>query len=335
MINLEVSTTSAHSIAGITCDDPLQAQLLVGSVPYLLLDRQLFSLENDTWNPLSEDVMTDSGMDKVAEGSELVVPSMLEADGKLTILTAAGIVQYENISNDKFDSYPNFQIGAANHAEDLIVLLTGDELIMVNSSLDLVSSCILGGEEQQAMVNVGWGRRETQFNGKKIEPDHQASATTEDKPIKVSRRPEIAWRGDDEYFALLLPSENEKSQLFVYSQDLVLCNKSEPFTSTGGLSWGRWIAVGANREVLFFEKNCLRRGSFGILILRKALKHISQARKELSQNSIGIQVKALWQSWWELKVIENLNQFKFGRLVTFIGTISFQSTESNHSNGQR
>ena len=135
-------------------------------------------------------------------------------------------------------------------------------------------------------INVGWGSKQTQFHGSLGKAAAQAPAT-----VKIGSSPDddanprISWRGDGAFFVvstLSPPGNNMRRRVLrVYSREAGLQATSEAVAGLEhSLSWrpsGNLIAGtqrfgfeggGAGKEgrhdVVFFERNGLRHGEFGI-----------------------------------------------------------------------
>jgi elongator complex protein 1 len=114
-----------------------------------------------------------------------------------------------------------------NIDETLVVIVSGNDTVMVLSAdFDPVSvevdlhhddfgesnyfylqevfpiSCILIFIEQ--FVNVGWGKKETQFHGSEGKGAARAKPQVEETPAGVldDNKPRIRWRGDGAFFAV-------------------------------------------------------------------------------------------------------------------------------------
>lgn len=140
-----------------------------------------------------------------------------------------------------------------------------------------------------APINVGWGSKQTQFHGSLGKVAAQAPKTT-----KVGSSPDddsvprISWRGDGAYFVLSLlsppsPDGFARRVLRVYDRQAALQSTSEDIPGLEHtLVWrpsGNLI-VGTQRfgfegggsgkaerhDVVFFERNGLRHGEFGLRI---------------------------------------------------------------------
>lgn len=129
-------------------------------------------------------------------------------------------------------------------------------------------------------VSVGWGKKETQFQGKRAKamrdptvPEHvDEGVLSADDDGKVR----ISWRGDGAYLAISTVESEKRRLIRIYSREGTLDSVSEPVDGLEGtLSWrpcGNIIAgiqrfLGGNRiDVVFFERNGLRHGEFTLSI---------------------------------------------------------------------
>ncbi|OQV11841.1 putative elongator complex protein 1 [Hypsibius exemplaris] len=127
---------------------------------------------------------------------------------------------------------------------------------------------------EQKPVTVGWGKKETQFHGSegkeaaKLKAQLSKSVSSQD-----DLRPRISWRGDGQFFCVSTVSTATNTRVIrIYDRQGVLQGTSEP---VNGLEWSlAWKPSGALiaatvelprwREVVFFEKNGLRHGSFAL-----------------------------------------------------------------------
>ncbi|GLI77620.1 putative elongator complex protein 1 [Penicillium ochrochloron] len=123
-------------------------------------------------------------------------------------------------------------------------------------------------------VSVGWGKRETQFQGKRAKAMRDPTVPEKVDEGKLSSnddsRTTISWRGDGAYVAVNTVDEGIRRVVRVYSREGTLDSVSEPVDGLeGALSWrpsGNLIA-GIQRlddriDVVFFERNGLRHGQF-------------------------------------------------------------------------
>ena len=162
-------------------------------------------------------------------------------------------------------------------------------------------------------VNVGWGSKQTQFHGSLGKAAAQAPQTPADaigSSPDDDGIPRISWRGDGAFFVV---SSLEKAEarprriLRFYDRQGVLQNTSEPVAGLEHvLTWrpsGNLIAStqrfgfeggGAGRDgrhdVVFFERNGLRHGEYG-------LREVGKYQTESASRRWGYRVRELlWSS---------------------------------------
>ncbi|OAA77798.1 iki3 [Akanthomyces lecanii RCEF 1005] len=171
--------------------------------------------------------------------------------------------------------------------EELLVIVTKtDNAIFMGSSLDPVAEVAMTADDLRASkhVSVGWGKKETQFQGRGakalrdptipekvdegIPSQHETGATT------------ISWRGDGSFVAINSVQEGSRRVIRVFSREGELDSASEPVDQLeSSLSWrpsGNLMA-GIQRlqdkvDVVFFERNGLRHGQF---TLRSSLEDVT------------------------------------------------------------
>lgn len=123
-------------------------------------------------------------------------------------------------------------------------------------------------------VSVGWGKKETQFQGKRAKALRDPTVPEKVDEGKLSSyddgRTTISWRGDGAFVAVNSIEAGVRRVIRVYSREGTLDSVSEPVDGLeGALSWrpaGNLIA-GIQRlddriDVVFFERNGLRHGQF-------------------------------------------------------------------------
>lgn len=164
--------------------------------------------------------------------------------------------------------------------EELLCLTTGaGTVIFMTRDFESIANTTLSPEDVKisAHVDVGWGKRETQFQGKRAKamrdptmPEHvDEGALSPNDQGEIT----ITWRGDGQWVAINTIDtieERKRRMIRVYSREGVLDSVSEPVDGLeGALSWrpaGNLMA-GIQRfsdkvDVLFFERNGLRHGEF-------------------------------------------------------------------------
>ncbi|KAJ3416474.1 hypothetical protein HDV05_001632 [Chytridiales sp. JEL 0842] len=150
-----------------------------------------------------------------------------------------------------------------------------ESVLVMTKNFDVISEVPLHTNEtgEQIFVNVGWGKKETQFHGS--EGKAAAKAKKEKVVQSISQdddgMPRISWRGDGDYFICsIIDPVDEKRVLRVYNREGTLQSTSEPVPLLEhALSWrpaGNLIAstqrLPHRHDVVFFERNGLRHGEF-------------------------------------------------------------------------
>ncbi len=174
--------------------------------------------------------------------------------------------------------------------EELLALATqADTLLLMSRDVQNIASITLAATDANVSthVSVGWGKKETQFKGKRARAlqdptvpetiDNGVLSSYDDHSVTIS------WRGDAEYFAINKVEEQRRRLIRVYTREGQLDSVSEPVDGLeGALSWrpsGNLIA-GIRRsseriEVAFFERNGLRHGQFDLRINKEELEALA------------------------------------------------------------
>lgn len=161
--------------------------------------------------------------------------------------------------------------------EELLTIVTkANNVIFMGSTFDPVAEVPMTVEDLKASkhVSVGWGKRETQFEGRgakalrdptiPLKVDSGVLSTNDDGATTIS------WRGDGAYVAINAIEKDERRVIRVYSREGELDSASEPVDGLEStLSWrpaGNLIASVQRKaegiDVIFFERNGLRHGEF-------------------------------------------------------------------------
>ena len=186
--------------------------------------------------------------------------------------------------------------------EELVAIATGsDTLLFMTRDFENVADITLSPEDVKASshVSVGWGKKETQFQGKRAKalrdptvPEKVDSGTpSENDSGKVS----ISWRGDGAYVAInsiTIVEDLKRRMIRVYSREGILDSVGEPVDFLdASLSWrpaGNIIA-GIQRlqnqiQVVFFERNGLRHGQFDLRVPPDEIQTLASQEIELKWN---------------------------------------------------
>lgn len=160
-------------------------------------------------------------------------------------------------------------------------------------------------------VSVGWGKKETQFKGKKARAlrDPTVPETVDEGLLHRSddRTTTISWRGDGAYVAVN-SIEGPRRIIRVFSREGVLESVSEPVNHLlGALSWrpeGNLIAgiqlLEKTAKVIFFERNGLRHGQFDLRLSAEELLDLGPSIKlkwNVDSSVLAVCLKNRVQLW--------------------------------------
>ncbi|KAL8992832.1 MAG: hypothetical protein Q9169_006806 [Polycauliona sp. 2 TL-2023] len=163
--------------------------------------------------------------------------------------------------------------------EELLIITTkANTLIYLTRDFEDLVSLELTARDLDISdhVSVGWGKKETQFKGKKARAlrDPTVPETVDDGRLAENndfRKTTISWRGDGAYVAINAIEESTQRRVIrVFSREGALDSVSEPVNGLIGLlSWrpaGNLLAgvqlFQGKRQIVFFERNGLRHGQF-------------------------------------------------------------------------
>ena len=163
--------------------------------------------------------------------------------------------------------------------EELFAIATpANTLLLMSRDIENIASIDLTPEDVNVSshVSVGWGKKETQFKGKRARAlqDPTVPETIDEGVLSPldDRSVTISWRGDGAWFAVSKVEEERRRMIRVFSREGQLDSVSEPVDGLeGALSWrpsGNLIAstrrTNDKVEVVFFERNGLRHGQFDL-----------------------------------------------------------------------
>jgi len=159
--------------------------------------------------------------------------------------------------------------------EELLVVVTrAATVLFMTPDFESVADTAFSPDDVKLSkhVNVGWGKSETQFKGKRAKAlrDPTMPEKVDEGTLSAADGQEIfvSWRGDGAFVAINSIEENTRRMIRVYSREGVLDSVSEPVDGLeGSISWrpqGNLIA-GVQRlndqiNLIFFERNGLRHG---------------------------------------------------------------------------
>ncbi|KAI0909109.1 IKI3 family-domain-containing protein [Ustulina deusta] len=163
--------------------------------------------------------------------------------------------------------------------EELLAITTkANTVVFMSRTFDGVTDTAMTAEDLKASkhVSVGWGKKETQFQGRGAKALRDPTI-----PEKVDQgvispiddgKTSISWRGDGAYVAISAIEGGIRRVIRVYSRDGILDSASEPVDHMdNALSWrpaGNLMASIQRLEdrvdIAFFERNGLRHGQFSL-----------------------------------------------------------------------
>ncbi|KAF9295803.1 hypothetical protein BGZ74_010603 [Mortierella antarctica] len=160
--------------------------------------------------------------------------------------------------------------------EELVVMVTGEGSILeMTKDFDVISENPINVEEsgEDVSVNVGWGKKETQFHGTegKQAAQRKVDTSTHTYSPDDDGQHRLSWRGDGTYFCCSSKDTRLGRRVVrVYNREAILQTTSESVDMLEhGLSWrpsGNLIASSQRlphrHDIVFFEKNGLRHGEF-------------------------------------------------------------------------
>ncbi len=169
---------------------------------------------------------------------------------------------------------------------EVFVLITAKgKAVLMNREFDPLSEVEVHQEGfgQGEFVNVGWGKKETQFHGSLgkqaalAKPDTVSGAKVRSDMDDGSVR--VTWREDGELFAVsyMPPLADQGRTIRVFSRDGILQSTSETtiglehslaFKPSGAIM-ATTVRAPNKYEVAFFEKNGLRHGGFDLRLDRR------------------------------------------------------------------
>ncbi|KHN97774.1 elongator complex protein [Metarhizium album ARSEF 1941] len=217
-------------------------------------------------------------------------------------------------------------ISAARWSPDeelLLVTTKANTAIFMGSSFDPVTEVAMTPDDLKASkhVSVGWGKKETQFQGRGAKALRDPTI-----PEKVDQgRPSahedgsttISWRGDGAYVAINSVQDCSRRLVRVYSREGDLDSASEPVDGLeSALSWtpsGNLMAgiqrLAERIDVIFFERNGLRHGQFTLRSPGSSVLSHEKIRLEWNSDStvLAVVLKDTIQLWtmgnyhWYLK----------------------------------
>ncbi len=213
------------------------------------------------------------------------------SDGNLVVALEAGLLLSVDLLGGGGDAQQVEVVGNLDAGlqglwkspdDELLVLASNDGAVILMTSRDFEALLefnpepVENGGGELANVNVGWGSKKTQFQGKigKAAREAPAEASETVDASKDDLKIRVAWRDDGQYFAVSHVCGDQVRRIRVFSREGKLQSTSESVKKLGhSLAWkpcgGALIAssvtLNNGKDVVgFFEKNGLRHGEFSL-----------------------------------------------------------------------
>ncbi|KAL6714895.1 putative elongator complex protein 1 [Lecanora helva] len=252
------------------------------------------------WNRRDGNLSLIASWDAPCPSPDLVCDRILNlhffSDSTTACLVFAGgdiVIVREDASpgEDKIEIMGSAHAGVSAAAwspdEGLLAMTTkADTLIYMTREFESVTEIALSADDLKVSdhVSVGWGKKETQFKGKKARALRDPTVPESVDEGRLSEydmyETTISWRGDGDYVAINSVVSDCRRVIRVYSRDGILNSVSEPVDNlVGALSWrpaGNLLAAlqyhDSQAKVVFFERNGLRHGQFDLRLSREELE---------------------------------------------------------------
>lgn len=210
------------------------------------------------------------------------------SDSSTACLVLAGgdlVIIRENpaADEDRIEIVGSVDVGISAAAwspeQELLAIVTrSNTFLFMTKDFDSVNETTFRAEDTHASkhVSVGWGKKETQFQGKRAKALRDPTMPEHVDEGKLSpsddHRTTISWRGDGAFVAVNSLVSGNRRLIRIFTREGVLDSASEPVDGLeGALSWrpaGNLMASVQRKvdsvDVVFFERNGLRHGQFSL-----------------------------------------------------------------------
>jgi elongator complex protein 1 len=266
--------------------------------------------------------LTHDSIVSLHHSSDTATSCLVLAGGDI-VLVREQPLQYEELVEIVGSVDAGIAAAAWSPDEELLTIITlANTLLLMSRDIDSIASIELTAEDVNVSshVSVGWGKKETQFKGKRARAlqDPTVPETIDEGVLSAydDRSVTISWRGDGAYFAVSKVEEERRRMIRVYSREGQLGSVTEPVDGLeGALSWrpsGSLIAslrrTGTNVEVIFFERNGLRHGQFDLRLTPEEMESMKTSPK-LGWNSDSNVLAVLFVDKVQLWTMSNYHYY--------------------------
>ncbi|KAK5092752.1 putative elongator complex protein 1 [Exophiala xenobiotica] len=208
------------------------------------------------------------------------------------------------------------------NASFLAVITRTGSFVLMSQQLEPLNEVTLQHDDLNLSkhVSVGWGKKETQFQGKRakaLKDPTMPEFIDEGKPSpNDDGKTTISWRGDGAYIAVNSTIASSRRVIRVYSAEGSLDSVSEPVDGLeSSVSWRPYgnLIAGLKRtldgtrkaEVVFFERNGLRHGHFDLRL------------NGVEMSSFGASIHLCWNSDSSILAVQMLDRVQLWTMSNY------------------
>lgn len=209
--------------------------------------------------------------------------------------------------------------------QEMAAFVTGqDNLVQMNKYFDVVNEqrVLTGSFGAEEFVNVGWGKKETQFHGtigrkNALELDAKLKSSIGISPDD-DMIPRLSWRGDGQFLCVSIVDSVKGSRVFrVYDNEMTHLSTSEPVDKLEhNLSWrpsGNWITTSQRspngHDIVFFERNGLRHRDFRLFEMKEGLK-VKTLSWNPDSDMLAVWISGDFDSYVEIWTMHNYHWYR-------------------------
>ncbi|XP_017062099.1 putative elongator complex protein 1 [Drosophila ficusphila] len=212
----------------------------------------------------------------IADLPDIVGVEFLQLDNAICVASGAGEVLLVDPQTGATSEGTYCDVGIERMAwspnQEVVAFVTRTHnVVLMTSTFDVIAEQPLDAElaPDQQFVNVGWGKKETQFHGS--EGKQAAKQTTDDSKSKqdwqeLNQEVNISWRGDGAFFVVSYVAAHVGRTFKVYDCEGKLHHTAEKSVDLQEVvAWrpsGNWISLPQRfpnkSTIALFEKNGLR-----------------------------------------------------------------------------
>lgn len=275
MKNLKITSCAVFSAEELIANAQCFCLDCDRGVVWISTKNELCSIENNKLSsvaPLSSHVTS-------CEDHVIGMEYLTDAECVCLALSGGSILTCD-VATGQLECVGEIEVGVSCMAwspeQDLVVMVTKeDNLVLMTKDFDPLAEKTLHQKDfgEAQFINVGWGKKATQFHGSEGKPKPEQLQEKVSKPAVAwdDRRVRISWRGDGDFFACSCIDPDSGSRVVrIWTRDCTHHSTSETILGLEQtLSWkpsGSLIACTQLKphrsDVIFLERNGLQHGEF-------------------------------------------------------------------------